>query len=104
MTVKINVNLSYAFPHNLQSLFSKVFYVTTAHIARQSRRDLKKLPPPALFRFSTGCKRDQKHLPPLGFKILRKVFELHAKTVYPWIRFCINMTSDTPVDSLAVDI
>lgn len=80
MTVKINVNLSYAFPQNLQSLFSKALYVTTAHITRQSCTNLKILPSPALFKFSTGCKRHQKHLTRLGFKILRKVFELHIKT------------------------
>lgn len=80
MTVKINVNLSYAFPHNLQSLFSKVLYVTTAHITRQSCKHLKILPSPALFRFSTGCRRAQKHLTRLGFKIPRKVSELHVKT------------------------
>jgi len=80
MTVKINVNLSYAFPHNLQSLFSKVLYVTTAHITRQCCKNLKLPPSPALFRFSTGCERHQKHLTRLGFKILRKVFELHVET------------------------
>lgn len=106
MTVKINVNLSHAFPHNLQSLFWTVLYVTTAHITTQSCKNLKILPSPAFFRFSTGCKRHQKPPTHLGFKIRRKVWATPKDWgfVYPGIGFCVHMTSDTSVDSFAMNI
>lgn len=78
MTVKINVNLSYASPHNLQRFFQKCF-MSPLHTSRDSCKSLQ-YSHPSLFQFSTGCKRDQKHRTHLGFKILRKVLELHVKT------------------------
>lgn len=105
MTVEINVNPSYAFPLNLQSL-SWHCCVSPGHTSPGRAAETPDIPSPALSRLSTGCKRDQKHPTHLGCKILRKVWATHRDwaLAYPWIRFCVNMALDTSVDGLVMNI
>lgn len=99
MPAKINVNPSYAFPQNLQSLSSKVLCVTTANITDKASRYSHPL------RFP-GSPLAAKEIRSIWGSNWRKVWAMcqDRGLLYPWIRFSVTMTSDTSVDSFTMNI